>query len=645
MPAALVDLAWHVLSALIVLVLPGAAWLVWFPGGRADFFERLADAVGLSIALTALFGLAAFFLDLSWLSEGFLTWAALGLLLVFLLGLLIRPPSRSDAPGSRRWLNLAAGLLGWLILAGLVVWRLYQARSLALPAWVDSVHHTLIVRLILENGGLPATFDPYIPVKFAYHYGFHLIAALFSLWARSLPADTLLWFGQVINALIALSVYRLGKGLWQDIRPAAAAALLVGFAFQMPAYYLTWGRYTLLTGLVVLPLAMAAAVQVSKGSARAGDWLRLVLLTAGVALSHITALLLLGFFIGLLLIFRLLSRLAGIRRNKRGEAIVEKEAALASPPARPRLLDGLWQPASAALLGLGLSAPWLVRIWQQSGSQAALRVVTPLDSSQLSYGEYILYLIGPRHNEIILGLAGVGLIAALFKRPARLLAGWALLLALLALPWGLRLDPIRPDHMAIVLFLPAALLIGELVASGLSLSARLHLAWLRLALQAALIAAVLALTGWGAWSTRDVINPVTVFTDAADVAAIRWVDQNTPKDARFMINTTLWMGSTYRGVDGGYWLLPAAGRETLLPPVFYVYGSKEYVGEITRWAERASRLSACDEQLWSLIEEARADFLYLHEGRGALQPGALANCPGLVPVYRRDGVYIYEINK
>ena len=49
---------------------------------------------------------------------------------------------------------------------------------------------------------------------------------------------------------------------------AALAALLVGFVFQMPAYYLTWGRFTLLTGLVVLGPAMAAALDVFKGPDR-----------------------------------------------------------------------------------------------------------------------------------------------------------------------------------------------------------------------------------------------------------------------------------------------------------------------------------------------------------------------------------------
>jgi cell shape-determining protein MreD len=35
---------------------------------------------------------------------------------------------------------------------------------------------------------------------------------------------------------------------------------------------------------------------------------------------------------------------------------------------------------------------------------------------------------------------------------------WSLALAALAMPWGVALRPFRPDHFAIVLFLPVALL-------------------------------------------------------------------------------------------------------------------------------------------------------------------------------------------
>ena len=98
-------------------------------------------------------------------------------------------------------------------------------RDLALPAWVDPLHHVLIVRLILENGGLPATFEPYMPVPFYYHFGFHMNAALFSFWSGFPAEKAVLLLGQVLNAAVALSVYRLGMSLWSDWRRAAVAEI------------------------------------------------------------------------------------------------------------------------------------------------------------------------------------------------------------------------------------------------------------------------------------------------------------------------------------------------------------------------------------------------------------------------------------
>ncbi len=522
-----------------------------------------------------------------------------------------------------RW----SGILGAAGILGVVAWRLFQARSLVLPAWVDSVHHTLIVRTILDNGGLPATLQPYLPAEFSYHYGFHVLAALFSSLTGTEPAVTLLWFGQLLNALIALSVFRLALELWGDWRRATLAALLVGFGLHMPAYYLTWGRYTLITGLLLLPLAMASLLRISRQPRDGSSILTAILLTAGTALSHYTALLLLGFFTLILVIIRLLQ-----------PPVDENGQRLPRWPSAGR-------PALAAGIGVLLASPWLLRTWQHLSSQATLGLVSPFDSGQAGYFDYILYLLGPIHNAVWLVIAALGLVWALLRKPASVLAVWGLLLALLTLPWGVRLGPWRPDHMAIVLFLPAALLAADLVFSLVERAGRIHWRWPKRLAQALILAAALAGIAWGAWQTRNILNPETVFTNQADLAALNWVRANTPLDARFLINTTPWMGKTYRGVDGGYWLLPYAGRQTILPPVMYTYSAPEFVAKIEKQAEQTSKLTACDAEFWALVDEFQANYVYLHLGQGSLQPEAFANCSQVVNVYRRDGVSIFEIVK
>lgn len=609
--------ATYSLAALLILLLPGAALMVWLPK-RYSFLSRLADSVGLSIALTAITALIGFLFGLRFtrqLVTGLYVFCALVLLAGFIWRAI-----RSGARLSFNWKGTLVGVLG---LAG---WRLYQARELLLPAWVDSVHHTLIVRVIMENGGLPTTLGPYLPAEFSYHYGFHVLAALFASLVQLEPTVALLWFGQVLNALIALSVYRLAMEVWNDWRRAMLAALLVGFGLHMPAYYLTWGRYTLITGLLLLPLAMAALLRVSRQHADRASVLSAVLLTTGVALSHYTTLLLLGFFTLILLLGHLL------KPRQRDESEARSQRWLASGKV-----------ALTALGGVLIAAPWLARAWQQSGTQAALSLVSPLSSSQSEYWDYILYLLGPAHNATWLAVAAVGLVWALLRKPARPLAVWGLLLALLTLPWGLRLAPFRPDHMAIVLFLPASLLAADLVFSLIELASPLHWFWLKRVTQATVILAALAGLIWGGWQTRDILNPGTVFITRADLDALNWVRENTPPEARFMINTTAWMENIYRGVDGGYWLLSYAGRQTILPPVMYTYAASQFVAQTEKWAEQSSKLTTCDAEFWKLVNEFDASYLYLRLGQGSLQPGALVNCPQLVNVYRRGGVSIYEI--
>ena len=61
-----------------------------------------------------------------------------------------------------------------------------------------------------------------------------------------------------------------------------------------------------------------------------------------------------------------------------------------------------------------------------------------------------------------------------------------------------------------------------------------------------------------------------MIANKADLQALEWVRANTPADARFYINPAAWLGNTNRGVDGGYWLQPFAGRFSLVPPALYV---------------------------------------------------------------------------
>jgi hypothetical protein len=602
------------LAGLIVLTLPGAAWLAWTAKPGQTFPAYLADAVGLSLATTVLVALLTFLTGLQitpWLLGGLTGLLAIALI----VGILRRTDLRL---GLAFWLTLLA-------LAGVIGWRLYQARGLALPAWVDSVHHVLIVQAILLRGGVPGDLMPLLPVPFYYHFGFHALAALYTAWS-GLPVErAVLIFGQVLNALVGLSVYRLGMCLWSDWRRSLAAGLLVTFAFHMPAYYLTWGRYPLLAGLIVLPLALTAAVEISRQT----EWhwepfARLAALTGGLFLSHYLTALLFGIFLSVLGVQRLWNNL---RRREPG-------------------FPGWAGLIASVAVGVVVASPWIYRIWVYSAASfrvgAALTADAPDQMYFSGYNSYLWYLSGPLRNHVLLGAALVGAFFSMRSAAGRLLGIWSLLLGLLSLPYGISLGPFRPDLNVIVLFLPGGLLVADLVLSLADWAAD----WLRARPVSPLLSVLLigAACSWGILQTGDILNPGTIFSDQADLTAIGWIQDNTASSARFFINTTPWQGGLYRGVDGGWWILPLIGRQTMLPPVVYAWGTREYIQGINDLAGRASQVKGCTPEFWSLVNEDHLDYAYLHTGQGSLQPDQLQGCPGVEAVYQTAEVWIFKLS-
>src|SRR6266550_3710424 len=80
----------------------------------------------------------------------------------------------------RRW-RVRLGSWLWLgaffVLMVATIWtRWMHARDLAFPPWVDAVHHTMIIRLILDHGSVPRSLSPYIDGgDLYYHWGFHAL--------------------------------------------------------------------------------------------------------------------------------------------------------------------------------------------------------------------------------------------------------------------------------------------------------------------------------------------------------------------------------------------------------------------------------------------------------------------------------------
>lgn len=640
-----------------VVWLSGAA-VVWVPGIviRALAGRRSTDgiaAAGESAAIGIAFWPIVFLLSSSanarW--NSFPVAAAMTLLTAACVVMLIRQRARLF----RR--PHALTLVGGALLAIVVGTRLAHVGGIALPLWVDSVHHTMIVRLLLDRGTLPSTYEPFIADStFYYHWGFHALTAVVA-WLSGMTrgdevARLLLAFGQFLNVLTFPAVYCGAKALFRSRRTALLAATLATLVSFFPAYYVSWGRYTQLCGLLLLPVA-AALFRETGRQRRLSSFVPLTIVACGMLLIHVRVATVFA-MLALVLVM-----LLALQRNWRGLA---------------------WC-GTAAVLSLALASPWLLRLastpqvttllapradqtarWETSSSVPPDLMWAPNNLALLTLATAGVGALTPlpgigRDLRIAGVLWWLALVVLLEKkrrekdRPVHrfdgwrfsVVAAWVLLTFLMtnAELFGLPRVRIVPNSATIImLFLPLSLAGGHLIRWAIDAVARSPLRRRMLTTIAALIIA-----GAGTMTMLQIINPVTVLATDADRHALEWIRRTTPADARFAVGVQPWIGGSYIGNDGGYWIPVLTDRSSILPPGLYSWvmsppAADSTAAQLDRWF-RAQRSGDP-----GILHELRSDGVrYVYFGTRNETPlrAVLASSPALTRVYSSGGVDIYRI--
>jgi hypothetical protein len=519
---------------------------------------------------------------------------------------------------------LYAGLL--LVTVGTLILRFVQADGLVLPAWVDGLHHTYIVRALQVEGQIPRTLAGYGDVPFYYYFGFHVSAALFASLGGMTAAEAVLVLGQIINALIVMSVYSLAQRLTRRPSVALVAAALTGGISTMPAYYVAWSRATFTAGMFLLALTMAALWDVCQ----AQSWRRIacfMLLASGLFLSHYIILIYFCCFIPLAL-------LCLRRRDSRSTR------------------DGWGRPVWAVgIAGLGavlIVAPWLWHINPHILPRTTIHVSQATMSQQVATLEtrlgYLWYLVRQPGNLVVTAIAvAMAIVAVWRRRVTGVLVGWIALLLLLSQQLLWKLGPLRTDLVMISLFLPANILAAEglyLVQNAVSrhanrFSVRIGPTISVLLLGLGLVASVFSV---------NIVRKDTVLATEADIKAMRWIGANIPPEGTFLINVTPWSPYLYRGTDGGWWLPLTTGHATVLPPgIYYGWNSSEYILTVKDVATRIAALDSCTDAFWQLARDLQITHIYVGTPEGPLRRVYWPACQGIHELYAVDGVRVYEI--
>lgn len=405
----------------------------------------------------------------------------------------------------------------------------------------DMSMHSYTTRLILDAGGLPSGYRPLLPVDSfgASAPGLPTLAAILSALS-GVPA----YRGALLAAclslvLVSLSVYAFVRS--RVGAPAAVLAMLLAtLAARDPQAHFEWGGNPTVLSLALATYGLVQLERVG-GPIWTGAVVAAALAFSAAVVTHPVIPFVLVFVLPVVLLYRLWTSASNARRR-----LVVRWAAL----------------GGAALLIL---MPYAAR-WHVSLSAAELAWIRRWQTLPphippgpvWAYPVTWIWYVGMRLGVIYAGWVALALLARRWVsagtiREELLAGGTTLLIVVNALVWILPQSyALYPDRVALLLVPWSARLVGLTLQGCFEHGSR--------AVRAALIpaAVVSALVGTAVWFAPAIAS-VPVADD--DLAAIRWLDAETPKDAVIENNYG----------DAGIWIPALAGRAVCTPHVNIIY--------------------------------------------------------------------------
>lgn len=524
--------------------------------------------------------------------------------------------------------------------------RFWVIRNLDAPMWGDSYQHTMISQLLVDNKGLFESWIPYADLTtFTYHFGFHtLVSSLHWLTGISMP-QAVLWTGQILNAFAVITLYplaiRVGRNKWVGI----IAVIMAGTLLSMPMFYVNWGRYTQLSGLILLTsYAFIAWELLNKDAKRLNIGLLLGIILAGLALTHYRIIILALLFLPVFLV---------IYGRESGWNSILKNALMSS------IVGGL------------LFLPWFIHVFSgkiikilSNKLTLSLNAASNVAAQSDNLGNLFEFL--PPYVWLLLPIIiGWGL----WKREKgiALISLWWYLILLVTNPQWLGLPGaglITNFTVLIAAYIPASILFGY---TGGSLIDRLippqpspNEAQLQFRSRSISIIGItiilLLLATWGARQRLTDIDPsLHALVTRPDIRAGEWIKENALDSERYLVNSFLaFSGTVGVGSDGGWWLPLLAESSNTIPPINYIFekGTRpDYHQWINSLISEIETKGINHPDVLNEYKERGITKIYLGQQRGGvnhagpqmLDPEELLSSPYYKPIYHQDQVWIFDI--
>jgi len=526
---------------------------------------------------------------------------------------------------------VAIGVLGMTLFT-----RFWIIRDHPYPAWSDSMHHALLTQLTAVQGKLPTSLEPYFPIPLGqYHLG------LYSQGLARVPAHTaLLWTAQALNGLCGLGVYLVLDRKVGRVGAVVGAAV-VGLLSHQPAFYVNWGRFTQLASQTILLIAWLVtweAIRMWKLPWQ--EHKAKILWHTGCAAVLTGAVFLLHFRVAVFYVPLVVMSVAGelwkARRGKRIASVVGGTIAI-----------------GAAALLVVTPALWEAMRVYVSTSLSLINSNQPVTASEISetirrYYEFpwssMPYLTA---RTWLMVLSGFSIMVGLLKRSKLVIASllWTLVLYLLGNAYVLKLPLLGFTNMGavlIMLYLPMGLVVGAATEAALTLCGP---RWRKRS--ARWVIALVLVVGFVASHVRVTeIEPYRYFVTPEDIAAMEWIEENTPPDALFAVNTYFWLPRAPHGTDAGYWIPYFTGRQITAGVMLLSLGGTDYRSIVVEMSQAVEQLEVGNDALEDL-QAMGVDYVYVGKNGDFSSPGLDANqmsqAKNTEVVHQSGGVTILQL--
>jgi len=515
------DQAYIVLSILLLIVLSCTLIVQLL---RIIFTYQLTQDEYLFLGVSGWL-VPASLLSLAWFALGFEYTLALIFILTIIISLHPRLKPDPQPASSKLTLSLLT------ILCVSIALRLVFVSRAILPPYFDSAQHYLLVKQLVEQN----TTDS---LRY-YHLGFHTLAAFIASTLHANIAQTMLILGQIILAVMPLSLYSIIKHETNSTAAGIFTILLAAYGWYMPAHAVNWGKYPALMSVGLIPFVLSVAYLFSRQ----------------VTVTFATH----------------------PRSEAKWDKVTVTSVALLAIGAAITVFAH-----SRALVILGIAfLAWLISTWWQRLSHRAQSIiliatlVVLVAEIFLIQKQTILTLVFDPYLHKGIWITALVLILSTFAHREYPQIAFACVVSICFLlmslfipvnfiPGYIDLTLLDRPYVEMILFLPLSLL-GGLGLAGLGITVdhkyfKLHFFNI-FAIGIVLINTVIV------YDWRP--SPCCVIAGNDDITALDWMDDNIPLDARIGISSTqlkVLVSNSFEGTvgsDAGVWITPLIGRVTV----------------------------------------------------------------------------------